>query len=82
MSFARATTLAVVALPIVPACSFVDELRYTAAEIAGRAIVIECSLSMTERAANLSAITGWLATNNHTPRALALDCNGDGTADF
>ena len=82
MSFARATALPVLSLSILAGCSFVDQIRYTAAEIAGRAIVIECSLSMTERAANLSAITGWLATNNHTPRALALDCNGDGAADF
>ncbi len=63
-------------------CGAIDQIRYTTAEIAGRAIVIECALSADFRKQNLNAINGWLTTNVYTPRAMALDCDGDGSSDF
>ena len=82
MSAKTLSTLAILLLALLPGCSLVDQIRYTAAEYAGRLVVIECSLALTQRAANLSAINGWLATANHTPRATAFDCDGDGAPDF
>ena len=82
MSAKTLSTLAITLLALLPSCSFIDQVRFTAAEYAGRLVVAECSLSVHERSANLSAINGWLATANHTPRATAFDCNGDGQADF
>lgn len=63
-------------------CSFIDQVRFTTAEYTGRLILIECSLSIMQRTANLTAINGWLSSGNHTPRAIALDCDGNGSADF
>ena len=82
MSAKTLATPAIALLALLPGCSLIDQVRYTAAEYAGRIVVLECALSPTERLTNLSAINGWLATANHTPRATAFDCDGDGTPDF
>ena len=82
MSAKTLSALSFALFVLLPGCSLVDQIRYTAAEYAGRLVVVECSLSLTQRSANLSAINGWLATANHTPRAIALDCDGDGQPDF
>ena len=82
MSAKPLSILAIPLLAILSGCSIIDQVRFTAAEYAGRLVVVECSLSLTQRSANLSAINGWLATANHTPRATAFDCDGDGTPDF
>ena len=77
------TRIAAVALAAgLSGCSFIDGIRYPAAEYAGRLVLVECALSLTQRSANLSAINGWLASTNRTPRAIALDCDGDGASDF
>ena len=75
-------TALVALLAAVSGCGAIDQIRYTAAEIAGRAIVVECALSADFRRQNLTAINGWLTTNVYTPRAMALDCDGDGSSDF
>ncbi len=82
MSAKILSPLAIVAAAFLPGCTFIDQVRYTAAEYAGRLVVVECSLSLTQRSANLSAINGWLAAANHTPRATAFDCDADGQPDF
>ena len=82
MSAKTLSILAILLLALLPGCSLVDQIRYTTAEYAGRLVVVECALSLTQRSANLSAINGWLATANHTPRATAFDCDGDGQPDF
>ena len=82
MSAKTLSILAIIAAAFLSGCTFIDSVRYTAAEYAGRLVVVECSLSLTQRSANLSAINGWLATANHTPRATAFDCDGDGAPDF
>ncbi len=80
---AKSLSILAIALPaLLGGCSFIDGIRYTAAEYAGRLVVVECALSLTQRSANVSAINGWLATANHTPRATAFDCDGDGGPDF
>ncbi len=63
-------------------CAALDQARLWGSEAAGRAVALECALSVTERQANLDAINGWLTANSVTGRAMALDCDGDGASDF
>lgn len=63
-------------------CALVEKVRFYGAEATGRAVALECSLSVEERRKNLTAINGWLLANNVTARAVALDCDGDGRSDF
>jgi len=63
-------------------CTLVDRARMYGAEAAGRAVALECALSVDERKKNLVAINGWLAAQDVTNRAVALDCDGDGMPDF
>ncbi len=77
--------IAVVAVAIAigaGSCAAVEKFRMWGSEAAGRAVALECSLSLVERTANLTAINGWLLSNNVTARAIALDCDGDGAPDF
>jgi hypothetical protein len=63
-------------------CALVEQGRLVAAEGAGRAAVVECALSIDERTKNLAAVNGWLMGEGYAHRAGALDCDGDGSADF
>ncbi len=63
-------------------CALLERARMYGAEAAARAVALECSLSLDERQKNLDAINGWLLANGVTGRAVALDCDGDGTPDF
>lgn len=74
--------LAVVVALGVASCAIIEELRFVSAEVAGRAVALECALSRDERRKNLVAINGWLAAANVTSRAVAFDCDGDGSPDF
>ena len=69
-------------LGLLGGCAVVAKARLIAAEGAGRAVVAECSLSERERTRNLQAVNGWLMAGSYPYRALALDCDGDGTSDF
>lgn len=63
-------------------CALVDQGRLVAAEGAGRALIVECALSQSERLKNLTAINAWLMAEGYSHRAMALDCDGDGAPDF
>lgn len=80
----KRTIGAIAAVVVVGAgsCALIEQARYVGAEVAGRAVALECALSIDERKANLAAINGWLLANNVTARAIALDCDGDGQSDF
>lgn len=82
MSARPLSILALTSAALLGGCSFIDQVRMTVAEYAGHAVVAECALSTTQRSVNLAAINGWLATANHTPRVIAIDCDGDGQPDF
>ena len=77
-----ALALLIVILLPVASCALVERARMYGAEAAGRAVALECSLSHVERQKNLDGINGWLLANNVTGRAVALDCDGDGSPDF
>lgn len=77
----RKTALAV-SLVLFSGCAVVDRARMYGAEAAGRAVALECALSISEREKNLDAVNGWLLAQNITNRAVALDCDGDGVSDF
>ncbi|KKK92087.1 hypothetical protein LCGC14_2706460, partial [marine sediment metagenome] len=64
------------------ACALIEKIRYYGAEAAGRAVALECALSLDERQKNLTAINGWLTAQGVTARAVAFDCDGDGLPDF
>lgn len=64
------------------ACAVVEQARIVAADVAGRAVVTECSLSQRERIKNLAAVNPWLTVEQYPHRAVALDCDGDGASDF
>ena len=63
-------------------CALIERARMYGTEAAARAVALECSLSQPERQKNLDGINGWLLANDMTGRAVALDCDGDGTPDF
>ncbi|KKL12743.1 hypothetical protein LCGC14_2532700 [marine sediment metagenome] len=67
---------------LLSSCALVERARMYGAEAAARAVALECSLSQPERQKNLDAVNGWLLANSVTGRAVALDCDGDGTPDF
>ena len=73
--------LAVVAVAMT-GCALVERARMYGAEAAGRAVGLECALSIAERQANLDAVNGWLLAQGVTARAVSLDCDGDGVSDF
>ena len=82
MSIERSVTLSIALLVLLGSCALVERARMYGAEGAGRAVALECSLSHTERQKNLDAVNGWLLANSVTGRAVALDCDGDGSPDF
>ena len=82
MPFIFALALFVVAFLLLPGCAQIDRARLYGAEVAGRAVALECALAIPERQANLAAINGWLLANNIVGRGTALDCDGDGAPDF
>jgi len=82
MSAGRSLPISAALFLFLSACSFVEKVRYYSAEVAGRAVALECALSPEERMKNLAAINGWLAAANVTNRATAFDCDGDGSPDF
>ena len=82
MSLPRALTASIVLVLTLGSCALVERARMYGAEGAGRAVLLECALSQTEREKNLTAINGWLLANGTTGRAVALDCDGDGLPDF
>ena len=73
---------AVILVATAASCALIEDARYASAEYAGRAVALECALSIEERKKNLVAINGWLLANLVTARAVAFDCNGDGMSDF
>ena len=78
----RALTASIALLVLLGSCALVERARMYGAEAAARAVALECSLSEAERQKNLDAVNGWLLANNVIGRAVALDCDGDGTPDF
>ena len=82
MSLPRALTASIVLVLTLGSCTLLERARMYGAEAAARAVAFECSLSLDLRRENLNAINGWLLANNVTGRAVALDCDGDGTPDF
>ena len=82
MSLVRTLTVSTVLLVFLGSCALVERARMYGAEAAARAVGLECALSQAEREKNLDAINGWLLANNMTSRAVALDCDGDGSPDF
>ena len=85
MTIIRTPTIVIAAVALVlttASCTLVDRARMYGAEAAGRAVALECALSLTEREKNVAAINGWLASQDVTSRAVGLDCDGDGFSDF
>ncbi len=82
MNFPRTLTASIALLLLLGSCTLIDRARMYGAEAAGRAVALECSLSHVERQKNLDAVNGWLLANSVTGRAVALDCNAEGTPDF
>lgn len=80
-NLARNTAFAGILL-VLSGCAAIDRARMYGAEAAGRAVALECALSIPEREKNLHAVNGWLLANNITNRAVSLDCDGDGVSDF
>jgi len=72
----------VVLVLLTASCALIEKARYAGAEYAGRAVALECALSLDEREKNLIAVNGWLLANNITSRAVAFDCDADGSPDF
>lgn len=75
-------TAAVAVLLALPACSYFEEGRLIAAQAAATAVRIECGFSDAERSKNLNAVNAWLNADGLDHRAVALDCDGDGTPDL
>ena len=69
-------------LVVLGGCAVVEKSRMVAAEGFGRAVVAECSISRAERIKNLAAVNAWLMGGEYPHRAVALDCDGDGSSDF
>lgn len=78
--FCKAIVTATIVL--IGGCAAVEKARVVGAEAVARAIVAECYLVEAERQKNLEAINLWLSQGGHAHRAMATDCDGDGSSDF
>ena len=82
MRLIRTLTAAIALLVLISSCALLERARMYGVEAAGRAVALECSLSHVERQKNLDGVNGWLLANDVKSRAVALDCDGDGSPDL